>query len=120
MLPRSRLSLLARLALAWFALVLGVAGASPLVQPRPMQLVCGADGGVRLLVDAGSGLGDTGRLHQLDCALCLPAHAPAPAASHVERATLAPVTLADWAAIEARFRPAACAPLPARGPPSAC
>lgn len=119
MLPRSRLLLLARLALAWFALVLGVAGASPLVQPRPMQLVCGADGGVRLLVEAGSGLADTGRLHQLDCALCLPAHAPAPGTSHVASPALACGSRADWTVVEARFRSAARAPLPARGPPRA-
>lgn len=61
MLPRRLHHLIARLALAWFALALGVAAASPLVQPRAMQLVCSAEGGVKLmLVQPGEGGVDVG------------------------------------------------------------
>ncbi|MFT4193999.1 MAG: hypothetical protein QM614_05085, partial [Ottowia sp.] len=75
MLPRRLHRLIARLALAWFALALGAAAASPLVQPRAMQLVCSASGAVKLLVDTGDGLAEAGHA-TLDCALCLLADAP--------------------------------------------
>lgn len=118
MLPRTVHRFIARLALAWFALALGVAAASPLVQPRAMQLVCSAGGAVKLLVDSGDGWVESGPAHPLDCALCLLADAPpshtagatpapvaAPSAPHAPRATAPRVALAG-------------APLPARGPPA--
>ena len=117
MLPRRLHHLIARLALAWFALALGVAAASPLVQPRAMQLVCSAGGAVKLLVDSGDGLVEAGS-HTLDCALCLMGGAPPPAAAsarlplaraHQPQAT--PRAAAPHVA-DAR------APLPARGPPA--
>jgi len=40
----------ARLVLAWFVLSLGVAVASPMVNPKAMQLICSASGSVKLLV----------------------------------------------------------------------
>ena len=41
-------SWLARLFLAWYALTLGAAMASPLVQPKLLTQVCSADGGMVL------------------------------------------------------------------------
>ena len=71
--------LLARLVLAWLLLSLGVAVASPLVQPQSMQLLCSpASGGFKLITVDGDGapVSDT---HHLDCPLCLPLSAPPPA-----------------------------------------
>lgn len=72
--------LLARLVLAWLLLSLGVAVASPLVQPQTMQVLCSpASGGFKLITLDGDGapVSDT---HHLDCPLCLPLSAPPPAA----------------------------------------
>ena len=41
--------LLARFVLVWFALTVLAAGASPLVHPKAMELVCSADGGIKLV-----------------------------------------------------------------------
>jgi len=68
--------LLARQVLVWFALAVGVAIASPLIQPQPSTLVCSAGGALKFLpvgedagaVPAGAGL--------LDCPLCLQMAAP--------------------------------------------
>jgi hypothetical protein len=68
--------LLARQVLVWFALAVGVAIASPLIQPQSSTLVCSAGGALKFLpvgedagaVPAGAGL--------LDCPLCLQMAAP--------------------------------------------
>ncbi|WP_428002469.1 hypothetical protein [Acidovorax sp.] len=110
-------SLLARLILAWFVLAMGVAVASPIVHPRALQLVCTTGSSVKLVVvnadgDA-AGLGH----HTLDCALCLGASAPPPAAqAHAAYSeplahALKPIAAATIAALVG-------APLPARGPPT--
>ncbi len=101
----------------WFALALGVATAAPLVQPRAMQLVCGAAGAVKLLVDTGEGLAEAAPAHQLDCALCLLASAPPPASPQARAPQAAAPRAQAWARTEAGVHRHARAPLPARGPP---
>ena len=110
-------SWLARLVLACYLLALGVAMASPLVQPKSVTQVCSADGGMVLVVlDADGDVVASGP-HTLDCALCLATALPAPtappaivpASTAFERA-LPPLAHAHGAA-------RAGAPLPARGPP---
>ena len=117
MLPRRLHHLVARLALAWFALALGVAAASPLVAPRAMQLVCSAGGAAKLLVDSGEGLVEAGS-HTLDCALCLAGGAPPPALTRMALGLVAqpPHHLVTYA--DAPRQAPTSAPLPARGPPS--
>lgn len=66
---------LARLILAWFLLALGVAVASPLVQPKTMQVVCSGAGVVKLVAQAADDQG-TPSGHSLDCPLCLVLDAP--------------------------------------------
>lgn len=101
--------------LAWFVMALGVAVASPIVQPQAMEFVCSGAGAGRILVHADEGpvgLGAQG----LDCPLCMltgaaPAaffpliHAPAPRHSFALRPA-APFQL-----------PAMAVSPPARGPP---
>ncbi|MGA0570412.1 DUF2946 family protein [Variovorax sp. VNK109] len=115
---RLRMSLgLARLVLAWFALTVAAAIASPVVHPQQMQLVCSDGGKVKLVVvgDDNGGKVKMGH-HALDCPACLavtlPTHYAPPSfqASAPQTGVLAPF-------VEARLALLVGAPLPARGPP---
>ncbi|MGZ5194861.1 MAG: hypothetical protein ACXWJM_06365 [Ramlibacter sp.] len=106
---------LARLVLAWFALTLGVAIASPLVNPQAMELVCSGAGVLKLVVKADGGTAPASG-HTLDCPLCAsfsapPAAAPAVTAMALPRGDFVAQTPASRTALRA------AAPLPARGPP---
>ncbi|MBL0252724.1 MAG: hypothetical protein IPQ12_09165 [Polaromonas sp.] len=50
---------LARLVLVWFALSLGVAIASPVVNPQDLQMVCTGSGAMKLVVTNADGDQDT-------------------------------------------------------------
>lgn len=102
--------------LAWFALVLSVAAASPLVNPRAVQMVCSANGSVKLVADTGEELTDTSRAHTLDCALCLLANAP-PQVSVALHAPPMGVTAVLALRTSEPILALQGAPLPARGPP---
>lgn len=107
---------LARFMLAWFALSLAVAVASPLVHPQQVELLCSADGQVKAVVHTASG--DTLELGagHLDCPLCIPAGAPGPLPL-LALAEPAPSFVLDLTVAAA---PAAATTLPwqARAPPS--
>ena len=105
----------ARWMLAWFALYLGVAVASPLLTPGGYAVICSADGIARLVQtdDAGA----PGDAHAtLHCPLCVPAGTPPPVPA---LAATPPQPLAYLLSPVASARPAAltAAPPPARGPP---
>ncbi len=71
--------LLTRLVLVWFALFIGVAVASPIVKPVTGEMVCSAMGGMKMVTPDAD---DDTRLPQaqsMDCPLCMPVAAPAPA-----------------------------------------
>lgn len=109
--------LLARLVLAWFALSVGVAVASPLVHPQAMELVCSSSGVMKVLVKSGEGTKEVSA-HTMDCPLCATLSAPPPSA----RLTPAPqqgLSYAMQAQPAARLAALTGAPLPARGPPAA-
>lgn len=108
--------MLARLVLAWFVLVLGVAGASPLVHPKTMTVVCSAGGGEKIVYVDGDGEPAQTDQHTLDCSLCLPAAVPAPAAS-VAPGMPQPLAHALKPLIAAHIAALVGAPLPPRGPP---
>ncbi|HRO58767.1 MAG TPA: hypothetical protein PK177_06310 [Burkholderiaceae bacterium] len=111
-------SVLPRLALAWFVLMLGVAAGSPqLGHSRAMEVVvCSAADSARFIIVDGDGLPVETGPHTLDCPLCLPAFAPLPAASLV-LPTPQPLAHAAWSSIAADIAALVGAPLPARGPP---
>ncbi len=71
------LTLLPRLALAWFALSLGVAAASPFIHPQMVEMVCSDGATVKLVLttDEGTQELDATAMH---CALCLPTVRPLP------------------------------------------
>jgi len=113
--PLRNARLIARLVLAWFALSLGAAIASPLVAPKATQLVC-SGASVKLIVENADGsMAEIGH-SALDCPLCAVMNAPPPVAnavvqpSHALSHALLPIQAAH---IAARIG----APWQARAPP---
>jgi len=111
--PLRQARFLARLVLAWFVLAIGVAVASPVVQPKATQLVC--SGGTMKLLVLGDG-DDPASSLTLDCPLCATPAGPPPvvAATGVQVGLSYSVQPVPAARLAART----AAPLPARGPPS--
>lgn len=109
---------LARLVLAWFVLALGLATAAPLLQPAPTQVVCTADGELRIVAMADDGTAPA-HDHALHCPLCLFGSGAAPAVPGPSAGLRAPA--AKVAAVDPAHsvivRQHSRAPLPARGPP---
>lgn len=117
MLPRYLHRHLARLALVWFVLALGVAAASPWVSPRAYQLVC-ADGTVKLMAVGDESPVDAQHSHQLDCALCLLTGSPPADSPHQALPASPRLHTAGWVRVDAPRVASVWAPLAARGPPS--
>lgn len=109
--------LIASLVLVWFALFVGSAMASTLINPGNLQLVCSSDGGMKM-VDSGNGEGDIPLAKTMDCPLCASVTAPLPG-THTGQSpvptslahALHPVAAAHLASVTAP-------PLPSRGPPA--
>ncbi len=107
-------SFLARLVLAWLALAIGVAVASPVVKPKSMELLC-SGGVVKLLVTSDEG-NPPASGHTLDCPLCVSLDAPpASTASLVQAQPPSDGILRSHA--DAPLAVFTAAPPPARGPP---
>jgi hypothetical protein len=106
---------LARLVLAWWAFSLGVACASPLVNPQSIELVCASGGAMKLIIKTADG--NEASSHTLDCPLCVALSAPPPVISSI---TIVPSALAH--ALQplpsAHIASRTAAPLPPRGPPT--
>jgi hypothetical protein len=115
--PQFHMQFVARMVLAWLALSLGVAIASPIVNPRAMELVCSAAGAVKVVVQAADGTQDLGST-QLDCPLCMLAGPPPPWPVAAAIAHPLPLGRAVQSIPAARIAAAAAAPPPARGPPT--
>ena len=108
--------LIASLVLVWFALFLGSAVASTLIQPGHTQMVCTAGGGMKL-VDMGSDDGELKVSTGMDCPLCASVTAPPPVlGAHVKAPSALAHALQPVAA--AHIASATAPPLPSRGPPS--
>jgi hypothetical protein len=95
---------LARLVLAWWAFSLGVACASPLVNPQSIELVCASGGAMKLIIKTADG--NEASSHTLDCPLCVALSAPPPVISSI---TLGPGACAAAAALGAHRQPYGCA-----------
>jgi hypothetical protein len=110
---------LAKLALLWFALTLGAAVASPMVQPQQELVICTGAGMLKVvLADDGTvttaDASDTG--DALFCPLCLAGGAPV--AAVVKAIDPARSTgLVRAGTPTAHIATVSAAPLPARGPP---
>jgi len=110
-------SMLARLVLAWFALTLGVAIASPMVSPQATQLVCSTGMGVKWVALDSDGQAMEAGHASLDCPACLAATLPPPNITP-RPATALPVPLAQHPFHAAHIAALTGAPLPPRGPPA--
>jgi hypothetical protein len=107
---------LARLVLAWFVLFVGVAVASPLVQPVGMELICSGAGTVKVLVKGENGT-PAPMGHTLDCPMCASADAPPPVAV-AAGASPQPLGHVLQSIPAAGIAALTSAPPPARGPPA--
>jgi hypothetical protein len=107
---------LTRLVLVWFALFIGAAVASPLVNPEGVQLVCTTAGSVKLLQLDADGEEAQGSQHGLNCPLCLPVTAP-PVVS-VSAPVHLGLTYALLPSEQARLASLIGLPWQARAPPS--
>src|SRR5687767_3497263 len=101
--------LLARLVLAWFVLVVGMAAAAPALHPQALDLVCTGAGMKLVPADAGDD-GKPSSMAGLDCPLCL-AVVPPPVTSAVPQVLPAgrvvqPIPSAQVMAIRAAALPA--------------
>jgi hypothetical protein len=105
---------LARFVLAWFALVIAAAAATPVIQPQALDLIC-SGGGMKLVAAGGLDEGQPRAATSLDCPLCL-AVAPPPAVMPPVRPQ--PIERAPQSIPSERPIALLAAALPARGPPS--
>jgi hypothetical protein len=105
-----------KLVLVWFALFLGSAIASPLIKPGSMQLVCSADGGMKM-VEINTDLGDVEIPPGMDCPMCASVSAPPPPRSiHFEKHS--PLAHALQPTAAAHIASVTAPPLPSRLPPA--
>jgi hypothetical protein len=105
-----------RLVLLWFALSLGAAIASPIVNPQALELVCSGVGAIKMVVQTDDGAQEVGATH-MDCPMCLLTGTAPPVAVQV-LPVLQPLGHAVQSIPAARIAAATAAPLPARGPPA--
>lgn len=107
---------LTRLVLVWFALFVGAAVASPLVNPEGVQMVCTTAGSVKLIQLDADGEEAQGGHHGLHCPMCLPVAAP-PVAS-VSAPVHVGLSYALLPLAQARLASLIGLPWQARAPPS--
>ncbi len=105
------------LVLAWFVASMGVAIASPLVNPQAIEVICSGAGTIKLLVQTDDGAVEMGSMG-MDCPMCSIAGAP-PAIPPAFVPLPQPLAHAVQPVEAARIAAATAAPLPARGPPTA-
>jgi hypothetical protein len=109
--------LIARFVLVWFALSLGAAVASPIVQPKVMDLICSGAGVMKLMVQTGDGSQELSSAG-MDCPLCAASSAPPPPGASLSVEPVQPLGYVLQSIPSAIIAARTAAPLPARGPPS--
>ena len=107
---------LAKLALLWFAVTLGVAVASPLVNPQQELLICTSVGMAKVVL-ADDGSVTTNPVAQAHCPLCLTSGLPPSFVSLVFEPLL-PLGRVLQSIPAARIAALTGAPPPSRAPPS--
>ena len=106
---------LARLVLVWFALFIGVAIASPILNPTETQMVCSSAGVMKMVASGEEGV-DAQATTSMDCPLCAPVVLPAASRSvGLEKVSPLAHLLHPVAAVLVASLTAP--PLPSRGPP---
>lgn len=107
---------IARLVLVWFVLSLGVAVASPLVNPQATELICSGAGVMKLLVKNADGSSTEVASRMLDCPLCAFSSAPPPNVK-VAAESAQPLAHVLQALPAGHIAARTAAPPPGRGPP---
>jgi hypothetical protein len=105
-----------RFVLVWFALSVGVAIASPMVQPKAMDMVCTSTGSMKLVVQ-GDDEDAKSASSTLDCPLCANITAP-PSAINTSLTHVSPLSHALLPHVAAHIASLTAPPLPSRGPPT--
>jgi hypothetical protein len=105
-----------RFVLVWFALSVGVAIATPMVQPKAMDMVCTSTGSMKLVVQ-GDEDSSTSASPTLDCPLCASISAP-PSALNTALTQPSPLSHALLPSVAAHIASLTAPPLPSRGPPT--
>ena len=105
-----------RFVLVWFALSLGVAIASPMVQPKAVDMVCTSTGSMKLVVQ-GDEDSSTSVAPTLDCPFCATVSAP-PSAFNTALSQPSPLSHALLPLVAAHIASLTAPPLPSRGPPT--
>lgn len=109
---------LTKLVIVWFALSMLAAAASPIVNPKRIDFLCGEGGVMKPVVVDDNGAVTPVGSHSLDCANCLLAAPPPPL--HMNPSQPAPQLRFSLSRYRAAHIPALSgAALPPRGPPSA-
>ncbi len=108
---------LAKLALLWFTLALGVAVASPLVNPQEDLLICTAAGMVKVKLHADGSI-STEPSSELSCPLCVVGGAAAPAWASVPPAPARAVAGKLPCRVGVHVAASTAAPPPSRAPPA--
>ena len=106
---------LTRLVLVWFALSVGVAIASPMVNPQAMDVVCTSTGSMKLVMPGDDDVAASS--HTLDCPLCASISAPPPALN-TTLTQASPLAHAMQPPAAAHIAATTAPPLPSRGPPA--
>jgi hypothetical protein len=110
--------LLARFVLVWFALSIGAAIASPLVNPQSIEVICSGAGSMKLLIQTDDGSRELG-CNMLDCPLCgMLGAGPPPSASMGKLASIQALGHVLQSIPAAILAALTAAPPPARGPPA--
>ncbi|WP_310625140.1 DUF2946 family protein [Limnohabitans sp.] len=102
-----------RLVLVWFALSVGVAIASPVL--NPMDVVCTGTGMIKLVVHGDDGSAAPAKT--MDCPLCVANTAPPPEVNTM-LAQPSPLAHAVQPIAAAHIAAVTAPPLPSRGPPA--
>jgi len=106
---------LARLALLWFALTLGVAVASPVVNPQEELVICTSAGMVKVILNPDGSI-STEPSSELSCPLCVVGGAP-PSFVSIVIPPLQPQSSVLQSMPATRVVVTTAAPPPSRGPP---
>lgn len=110
-----RATALARWVLLGFVLLLGVAIASPIVNPQTAQLICAASGGMKVIVTSADGSTEVAS-QSMDCPLCVSIITPPPLLK-LSFEPAQPLSYALQSVSAAIIAKRTAAPPPARGPP---
>ena len=108
---------ISRFMLVWFALSIGVAIASPLINPQSTELICSGSGVMKMLVKNADGSTTEEVARMLDCPMCATVGAPPPAQTTFAE-PLQPLGYVLKTIPAAHIAAATGAPPPARGPPT--